>query len=149
MAEDNLWDQLQSSRVSEGGEGNRLIDYTKHQEIDAGHVLIEHGTEPAGIYFIASGTVSVLLNYKNGRTLRIRRAGPGTVFGEMSLYSGQTASASVVADSPSTVHFLAHAELKRMEEEMPELAAAFHKFSAQILSIRLAQATSQLHQLQE
>lgn len=146
---DNLWDQLRRHVDAEVGNENRLHEFIEIQEFGAGHTFIEHGVRPAGIYFIATGEVSVILNYDDGRTLRLRRAGPGAVFGEMSFYADTTASASLVTDMPTSAHFLSHAELQRMEQDAPALAAAFHKFVATILSVRLGGATTQLHLLQE
>ena len=75
--------------------------------------------------------------------------GAGTTVGELGLYVGRPASASVVTDRPSTVYYLSAHNLKRMEETEPEIAAAFHKFIAGLLGERLADTTSALQALLE
>lgn len=64
--------------------------------------------------------------------------GAGTVVGELGLYLGYPATASVVTDQPSTLYFLSADSLKRMEEASPEIAAALHKLIARTLGERLA-----------
>jgi SulP family sulfate permease len=43
----------------------------------------------------------------------------------------------VVADEPSTLYTLSGDRLRDMESEAPELAAAFHRFIANVLAERL------------
>ncbi len=125
----------------------RLNALIQVQQLEAGHIFIEHGQRPSGLYFVASGHVSVILAYENGRTLRLRGAGPGTIYGEMSHYAETTASASLITDVPTTLHLLTHEALKQMEHEMPALSVALHKYVAKVLSKRLAATTTQLHDL--
>jgi SulP family sulfate permease len=73
--------------------------------------------------------------------------GPGSVVGEMGLYRDSEASASVLVNEPSTADFLSAADLLRMEEENPEIAAALHRYIALLLSERLAYANSTLQAL--
>jgi SulP family sulfate permease len=75
--------------------------------------------------------------------------GPGSVVGDMGLYLGMVASASVVADLASTIHYLSAGELERMEQTKPEMAAAFHRYIAQITGDRLARANDTLQALLE
>ena len=82
--------------------------------------------------------------YPDGRKIRLRTMGAGTVVGEVGMYLGSKASASVVTDCPSTVYSLSSDKLSQMEETDPAIAAAFHKFMAQLLSERLVSITDTL-----
>jgi sulfate permease, SulP family len=66
--------------------------------------------------------------------------GAGTVVGEMSVYRGTTANATVTANQPTTVYFLSLEDLARLEAARPELALALHRNVAQLLGERLALA---------
>jgi SulP family sulfate permease len=63
---------------------------------------------------------------------------PGTVVGEVSLYLGIPRTASVVTSKPSKLYFLSSEAMRRMEEDRPELASAFHQFIARLLAERLS-----------
>jgi SulP family sulfate permease len=117
------------------------------QHIDPGSIIIEHGKRPEGIYFVVSGYVSVILFCNNGRTQRLRRGGPGSIYGEMSYFAQTTPSASLIADGPTTLNLLTKEAMDRMERDAPLLALAIHKHVAKVLSRRLAEATAQLKDL--
>jgi SulP family sulfate permease len=127
---------------------SRLDAFVEVQKVEAGHVFLEHGKRPPGIYFVASGYVSVVLSYENGRTLRLRRGGPGSIYCEMSHFAQATATASLMADVPTTLNLLTHEAVERIERDAPALAAALHKYVAKVLSERLTSVTAQLYDLQ-
>ena len=62
----------------------------------------------------------------------------GTVIGELGLYLQRKATASVVADEPSTVFYLSADKLRQMETHAPEIATPFHRFVIHVLGERLA-----------
>ena len=125
----------------------RLASLIKVRHIDAGNIIIEQGQRSEGIYFVVSGYVSVVLSCNNGRIQRLRRGGPGSIYGEMSYFTQTTTSASLIADVPTTLNLLTKEALERIEREAPLLATAIHKHVAKVLSQRLATATSQLQYL--
>lgn len=130
------------------GDRQRLEALVRVRRIDAGTIFIEHGKRPEGIFFIVTGCVSVILSYDNGRILRLRCGGPGSIYGEMSHFAQTTANASLIADVPTKAYLLTSENLERMERDAPYLALAFHKYAAEALSHRLAKATHQLQDLQ-
>ncbi len=140
----DLGSQLRQYTTVTKEERDRLNALIQVQRFEAGQVFIEHDQRPLGLYFVASGHVSVILACKNGRTLRIRGAGPGTIYGEISHYAKMMASASLVTDVPTTLHLLTHEALNRMEHEMPALSVALHKYVAKVLSERLATMTKKV-----
>jgi SulP family sulfate permease len=123
--------------------------YMARMDVPEGTYLIHQGDPPGSLYFVESGQVTAQRELSDGRVLRLRKMGPGTVVGEMGLYLGAVASASVVTRQPSTIYHLSAQDLGRLEREDPKIAAALHNYIAQLLSERLARANNTLQALFE
>ncbi len=121
-----------------------LMKYMDRKDVEAGYYLIREGDAFTSLYFIGDGQVTTEHAYPDGRKIRLRTMGAGTVVGEVGMYLGSKASASVVTDRPSTIYGLSSDKLSQMQEADPAVAAAFHKFMAQLLSERLVCATDTL-----
>lgn len=121
-----------------------LAAHMEPRTVEAGEYLIRQGERPGGLYFLHTGRLTAQLEYPDGRTVRLRKMQPGVFVGELSLYAGALASASVLADCSSTVFCLPATELARLEQDEPAVAAAFHKRVAQLTSERLLDATQTL-----
>ncbi len=136
----------EDKRQIEGQQGSisvaSLEKYMEQMDVEKGHYLIRQGDTAKGLFFIEAGGATVQLEYKDGKTVRLRKMGAGTVVGEVGLYLGSPTTASVVTDQPSTIYYVSADNLKRMEEVDPGIAAAFHKFIAHILSERLSSTTA-------
>ena len=96
------------------------------------------------MFFLEQGDVSVYLQTPDAEPTRIRRTGPGTVLGKLGFYLATPRSASVIADGPGRAYRLTNASLSRMEREHPQLAAALHRFMADLLAERLLRTTHTL-----
>ena len=68
--------------------------------------------------------------------------------GEVAFYLEQQRTADVIADIPSTLYRLTRADLQRMEEEAPELAADLHKLIVHLLAERVIKVTSSMRALE-
>jgi len=126
---------------------DQLSAHLERLSVGAGQCIIQQGATAADLYFIESGQVTVRVELDDGRSVRLRTMGPGTVVGEIGLYLRQVRSASVVADEPTVVHRLTAEALERMERNAPDAAAALHKFIAQMLAERLANTNKTLQAL--
>ncbi len=126
-----------------------VLPFMERLEVEAGEVLIRQGEPPRGLYFVESGQVTIQLEGEDGPATRLRTRGESAIVGEMGLYAGSPASATVVVDAPGVLYYLSTENLARMEAEAPELAAAFHKFIARHLSERLSTTTQTLQVLLE
>jgi len=122
----------------------RLLKYFEQKNVEEGYTLIQQGDSPKGLFFIESGKVTVLLKLANGKQMRLRTAGEGTVIGELGLYLNTPATASVMTEKPSIIYSLFTETLTKMEKEDPEVATAFHRFIAQLLAERLVDNTRAL-----
>jgi len=122
----------------------RLMEFLERVDVGEGAYLIRQGDEADRLYFIERGTVSVYLEMEGGKRVRLQTLGLGTAVGELGLYLGTMATASVIADSPVTAYRLTRTVLSEMKEREPALAATFHEFVAYLLSERLAATTRTL-----
>ena len=125
----------------------RLMRYLTREIFEKDEYLIRQDQPPVGIYILESGVVTAQLEEKNGRMIRLRKMRAGTVIGEMSVFLGLPASASVVADQQCTVLHLSVENFNRMEQTDPQVAAAFHKFIARILGERLLNSNKTIQAL--
>src|SRR5712691_8392101 len=106
-----------------------LLERLELRRFPPGSVLIEEGDCPRRMYFAESGEAEVeIANQPIGR---IR---PGTTVGEMSLFTGQPASATVRAVDELVVRVISDTELERIGVEHPQV----YRNVAAILADRLA-----------
>jgi SulP family sulfate permease len=127
-----------------GVDAGWLIPYLQRLEIPSATHLIRQSEQSESLYFIESGRVTARLELDDGRTLRLRTMGPGTVVGEVGLFLRGSRAASVVTEEPCTVYRLSVAELERMNRENPNLALAFHRYLICLLGERLTSSTALL-----
>jgi NTE family protein len=111
-----------------------LLDGLELRRFPSGSVVIEEGDFPRRIYLTESGEAEVEV-----ADLPIGRIRPGTTIGEMSLFTGLPASATVRAVDELVVRVISDAELERIGLEHPQV----YRNLAAILADRLAH-TSQL-----
>ena len=124
-----------------------LIEYFEHKEISKDISIIEQGKDPGGIYFLESGRITVQLDTGTGDNIRLKSMGSGTVVGEVSLYLGSKASASVITDEDCKIYFLSKDNFKKLNMEAPEKAAELHTYIVQLLSDRLAKSNATIKAL--
>ena len=74
------------------------------------------------MYLVISGQVRVVLDGEGGRSVQIATLGPGSLFGEMSLLSGDRRTASVIANEPVVFERLDKADFAKVICDRPELA---------------------------
>ena len=123
-----------------------VMAYFEDKRAEKGEYLIRQGDDSA-LYLIETGKVTVQLECADGKIIRLRTIRSGTVVGELGLYLGRKASASVIADESCKFFYLAPKKLREMEDNAPEIASAFHKFVGRILSERLIDTNDALEAL--
>jgi len=117
-----------------------LSPYLERVEVPEDYCLVRQGEASQGLYFVEKGLVTAFLECEDGRELRLRKMGPGSIVGEMGLYLDQPATATVMTRQPCTLYFLPAETLRRMESEAPEVAGALHRYIAHLLGERLSRA---------
>ena len=108
------------------------IDFAK------GEVVCAQGAMAKSMYFVASGIVTAQLEVPGGQNIRLISMGPGTVFGEMGLYTTTPRSASVVTEINSVLYELSEEDLMLMQREDPDMATALHRYIIRLLAERIA-----------
>ena len=125
----------------------QLVEYLENKDVPANNIIIEQGKDPGGIFFLESGQITVKLGLDADKQIRLKTMGPGTVVGEVSLYLGSKASASVVADIDCQIKYLSRKNFKRLNMENPEKATGLHTFVVKLLSGRLAESNATIQAL--
>ena len=124
--------------LGDAAHGRRLLRYVDRLVISPGDVLVREGDATDDIYFVESGTLTASVVSNAGATIRIRTMGPGAVIGEVALYTRKPRSASVVAESPCTLHRLSRSALEAMLRDDPDTAARLQSWFAERMADRLS-----------
>lgn len=140
---------LPESSESEGAVEVRVTKFMQHLEMKAGAVLLNEGDAVDYVYFIESGEVSIqtVRPGKKAKVLRIQSA--GTVFGEIGIYSSDTATATVVVSKDAALYRMSKSDLDRLDREDPQLSIVVHRLIAKTLGRKLRQVNSSLVALHE
>ncbi|MEC7848938.1 MAG: SulP family inorganic anion transporter [Candidatus Neomarinimicrobiota bacterium] len=119
-----------------------ISEYLEEQDVPADMVIIEQGKKAGGIYFLESGHFTVRLDSGKEKQIRLKTLGPGTIVGEVSLYLGSKASASVVTDVDCRIYYLSKENFKKLQLEAPEKTTMLHSYVVKLLSDRLAESNA-------
>ena len=101
-----------------------------HFSLPAGHLLFEAGSNPDGVYLLASGRLGVQTHLKSGLTAEIER---GELVGEAGWLLGAQRSATVVALRDSEMLLMPHAELDRIAAQSTRFSLALARLCARRL----------------
>lgn len=124
-----------------------LKRYLKPVQFQAGECILSQGSPQNSLYMIESGQVAIQVKCEDGSALHLRNLGAGAFFGEMGLFSGEPASADVLAEQPGRLLVLAEADLIELEKTDPSIAAALQRFVITYMSERLAKITATVQAL--
>jgi cAMP-dependent protein kinase regulator len=116
MASSPLFAALDPSQRSD------LIKRFVEVEVPRSDRVITQGEQSPGAYVVLRGEVAVS-HVEDQRSTELARLAPGDLFGEMSLLSGDGATANVDATQPSVLLFLAKPYFERLLAAVPELRA--------------------------
>jgi small-conductance mechanosensitive channel/CRP-like cAMP-binding protein len=112
-----------------------LAQNSKTRLYAAGEDIIHQGDEGSELFVIRTGDAMVLVEQEGREPVEVARLGPGRVFGEMSLVTGERRSATVRTSSPCEVIVLGQAAFRDVLEQNPDLA---HRIS-EVLARRQAE----------
>lgn len=97
-----------------------LRRFTSH-DVAPGTVIIHEGEEGRGLFVVLAGELDVSRRASDGSTVPLGGLKTGDVFGEMSLLRNARTTATVVAQRPATVLFLARESVERIVGAVPEI----------------------------
>ena len=109
----------------------------ERRRFGAGSTVLVEGDYPGELYLVESGTADVFAADRDGTEHHVARAGPGTTLGEMSLFTGRPASATVRARTDLRVVVVSAQELEHLEQRLPQL----YRNIGVMLADRLAAST--------
>lgn len=108
---------------------DELVKRFKTVTFPKGSKLITQGSEPSGLFLVASGQVEVRSIDADGETLRIATLGAGDVVGEISLVLRRPATANVVATHPTVALELTREEFTVAIKRHPSLLAELYEMA--------------------
>jgi len=83
--------------------------------------VINEGEEGRGLFVVLSGDLDVSRRASDGTTVPLGTLKTGDVFGEMALLRNARTTATVVAQRPATVLFLAREYIAKIVAAVPEI----------------------------
>lgn len=98
-----------------------------------GEQIIDRQSDSRDVFFVASGTVRVVIYSLSGREVALDDIRTGGVFGELAALDGNPRSASVMAVDDTTVATLSHEQFFTLMREHPDVALAVMRRLAYIV----------------
>jgi len=89
----------------------------------------------------------VELELEGRKVIRLKKVGPGAVFGEMGIYTLAPRSATVRASEQCTLYLMTTSKLEAIEKRAPQLVMSIHRYMINMLAERLAEANFKVREL--
>lgn len=124
-----------------------FIDYLEEWDVDKGEVIFQQNQPADAIYLIEVGQVTIYFERQKEQTRRIQTLGAGNLVGELDFFRHFPHQTSAIVDAPSTLYRLSTEGFHQMQQEKPEVAAAFQSVVIQILGDRLTHAYKEISDL--
>jgi CRP-like cAMP-binding protein len=106
---------------------------------EAGEPLIQSGSSPGCLLLLTAGTARVEV-FQDGQTVRVASLMPGDLAGEMSLVTGDPASADVVANEAVEVLRIDQTDLEAWTARDASFGERFHRGLARVIAARLTRS---------
>lgn len=102
----------------------RLAERLHWNKYEKGQTIVEHSDGTNEVYLMLSGRGSVKIYASNGKVAGFRSLNPGDIFGEFAAIDEMPRSASVEANTESTVAVIGAEAFRDMLAKEPEVALA-------------------------
>ena len=106
-------------KIGETGQQRHLQDLIDWRDVVAGQALVTQGQANPPLIYVARGRADIVVDGKH-----VGQCAPGDFLGEMSLISGQTATATVSAAEPMRVARFDREALAQLSRAAPEIGRA-------------------------
>jgi NTE family protein len=113
-----------------------VLSGLERRRFQAGSVVMVEGDRPRDMYVVEAGMADVFVADRMGVEHRVNRVGPGSTLGEMALFTGEPASATVRAVDNLELIVLGEDDFRRAATAVPRI---YHNLGA-ILSQKLFRA---------
>ena len=130
----NLFDALDPQAF------RKLLGIARRETVEAGSTLLREGGEADTLSVILAGKVKVFKDGDDGRAMEIAVLGSGSIFGEMGVFDGQPASATIMAVEDSSVLLIPRQRFFDFLKANPDIAFTMMHSMIYILSARLRKA---------
>lgn len=120
-----------------------IIPLLKPLTVEPGTTLCQEGAPGDAMFIILSGEADI---YKGPQLMA--QLGPGEMFGEMALLTGEERSASVIASTPMKLYELDKSDFDAMLTRSPHLASGLSRILARRLR-ETTQSTAKAHERSE
>lgn len=124
-----------------------LMKVLKRVVVDKGDIVCKQGDMSNSMYFVESGRLDVELEMESGKVIRMKKIGPGGVFGEMGIYTLAPRSATIRATEKCVLYLMTREKLEAIEKRAPQLVSSIHRFMINLLAGRLAEANFKVREL--
>ncbi len=124
-----------------------LMKVLKRVPVNKGEAVFRQGDESDSMYFVESGRLDVELELEGGKLLRLKKVGPGAVFGEMGIYTFAPRSATIRAAEKCVLYMMTMEKLDAIEKRAPMLVTAVNRYLINMLSERLGDANIKVRDL--
>ena len=111
-----------------------LLDRLERRHVEPGSIVVAEGDAPQELYVVRSGSAEVLVANGRGERRRVGHVAAGATLCEMSLFTGEPASATVRATTDLELLVVGGAEFERLADRFPVV----YRNLGSILSQRLA-----------
>jgi SulP family sulfate permease len=139
---------LRSQLAQIAPDPDALLAYFERRVVGPGEYLLRQGEHPEDMFFVESGQVTAQIEPEGGPPLRLETMRGGRAVGELGFFLNRRRTAAVVADETSAVYRITWPDLRRMAQEQPDSAAAFHGLIARLLSERVVHLIDSVDALQ-
>jgi len=100
----------------------KMLQQARRERYAPKSLIMREGETPNAIYFILSGSVTVLMEDEDGRELILAYLGPGEFFGELGLFGDEPKrSACVRTRTECEVAVISYEKFKILSHEVPDL----------------------------
>ena len=121
----------------------QLCRYAKHTVLKRGTTIFSKGDPGNSLMVVISGTVKISISSPDGRNAILNLIGPGQVFGEMAVLSGQARSADATANTNCEMFVIDRRDFLPFVRNHPALAMKF----IELLCERVRRTSDQVEQI--
>jgi CRP-like cAMP-binding protein len=121
-----------------------LTERLREKHLRRGQILFRKGDTGSEMYFVQRGIMLVSTPVSDRVEQVLARVEPGDFFGEMTLLDGSPRSATLQAETDTTLLVLDRGSLQAMVDASPHAAAAFFYAMVQVFIERLRRSTQQV-----
>ncbi|MGF1546219.1 MAG: cAMP-activated global transcriptional regulator CRP [Thiotrichales bacterium] len=100
---------------------DRFIKHCHIKHYPPRSVIIHAGDPPETLYFITRGSVTVMIEDKDGHEMVLAYLNKGSFFGEMGLFDEKARSAWIVARGECEVAEIHYSQFKKLANDDPEI----------------------------